>query len=78
MICTITGRFVSRGALCSLDPLPLLQAEMDSRLSIINAFVNDPRYADYLAIVKGARNGFVYGEYHGPKREVQKIDPKPN
>jgi peroxisomal membrane protein 4 len=34
---------------------------MDSRLAAINTFINNPKYADYLAIVKGARNGFVYG-----------------
>lgn len=34
---------------------------MGSRLDALNALVNDPKYADYLAIVKGARNGFVYG-----------------
>ncbi|PVG02145.1 peroxisomal membrane protein 4 [Serendipita vermifera] len=34
---------------------------MSSRLNAVNAIINDPKYADYLAIVKGARNGFVYG-----------------
>jgi len=34
---------------------------MGSQLNAINALVNDPKYADYLSIVKGARNGFVYG-----------------
>jgi peroxisomal membrane protein 4 len=27
----------------------------------LRAILNDPRYHDYLAILKGARNGFVYG-----------------
>jgi len=27
----------------------------------MSSFINDPRYHDYLAILKGARNGFVYG-----------------
>jgi hypothetical protein len=27
----------------------------------LQAVLNDPRYHDYLAILKGARNGFVYG-----------------
>lgn len=34
---------------------------MESRINALNAFVNNPKYADYLAILKGARNGFVYG-----------------
>jgi hypothetical protein len=36
---------------------------MSSHLNALNAIVNDPKYADYLAIVKGARNGFVYGPF---------------
>lgn len=32
-----------------------------STLSAIESFVKDPKYAEYLAIVKGARNGLVYG-----------------
>jgi peroxisomal membrane protein 4 len=46
---------------------------MDSRLVAINAFINNPKYADYLAIVKGARNGFVYGpssEILGPNINI--------
>jgi peroxisomal membrane protein 4 len=27
----------------------------------LQAILDDPRYHDYLAILKGARNGFVYG-----------------
>jgi hypothetical protein len=27
----------------------------------LQAIIHDPRYHDYLAILKGARNGFVYG-----------------
>ena len=41
---------------------------MESRITALNAFVNNPKYADYLAILKGARNGFVYGwspAFHG-------------
>ncbi|KAG8816745.1 hypothetical protein FRC17_000204 [Serendipita sp. 399] len=34
---------------------------MGTQLEALNAFVNNPKYADYLAILKGARNGFVYG-----------------
>ncbi|KAG0703111.1 Tim17/Tim22/Tim23/Pmp24 family-domain-containing protein [Suillus ampliporus] len=30
-------------------------------MSSINRWLSDPRLHDYLAIVKGARNGFVYG-----------------
>ncbi|KAG9014362.1 hypothetical protein FRB94_012768 [Tulasnella sp. JGI-2019a] len=32
-----------------------------STLTAINNIILDPRYADYLAILKGARNGLVYG-----------------
>ena len=32
-----------------------------STLEIINAIIADPKYHDYLAILKGARNGLVYG-----------------
>ncbi|KAG8900758.1 hypothetical protein FRB99_005772 [Tulasnella sp. 403] len=31
------------------------------KLDAINRVILDPKYADYLAILKGARNGFVYG-----------------
>jgi peroxisomal membrane protein 4 len=27
----------------------------------LQAIIDNPRYHDYLAILKGARNGFVYG-----------------
>jgi peroxisomal membrane protein 4 len=30
-------------------------------MSAIQAILSDPQYHDYLAILKGARNGFVYG-----------------
>lgn len=30
-------------------------------LETINRIILDPAYADYLAILKGARNGLVYG-----------------
>ena len=30
-------------------------------LAAIESFINDPIFHDYLAILKGARNGFVYG-----------------
>ncbi|KAI9445467.1 Tim17/Tim22/Tim23/Pmp24 family-domain-containing protein [Lactarius indigo] len=30
-------------------------------MSAIHAIVSNPKYHDYLAILKGARNGFVYG-----------------
>lgn len=30
-------------------------------LALINDFITNPAYHDYLAILKGARNGFVYG-----------------
>ena len=29
--------------------------------SAIHAIISNPQYRDYLAILKGARNGFVYG-----------------
>lgn len=29
--------------------------------SSLRAIIRDPRFHDYLAILKGARNGFVYG-----------------
>jgi peroxisomal membrane protein 4 len=32
-----------------------------SALEAINAIVRNPAYQDYLAILKGARNGLVYG-----------------
>lgn len=32
-----------------------------STLSAIESFIKDPKYAEYLALVKGARNGLVYG-----------------
>lgn len=32
-----------------------------SALEIISALIQDPKYHDYLAILKGARNGLVYG-----------------
>ncbi|KAF5313232.1 hypothetical protein D9619_003356 [Psilocybe cf. subviscida] len=34
---------------------------MSDTLAIINDIVSNPAYHDYLAILKGARNGFVYG-----------------
>jgi peroxisomal membrane protein 4 len=30
-------------------------------MSAVQDILDDPRYHDYLAILKGARNGFVYG-----------------
>jgi peroxisomal membrane protein 4 len=30
-------------------------------INAINQVILDPRYHDYLAILKGARNGIVYG-----------------
>ena len=30
-------------------------------MSAIHAILSSPQYHDYLAILKGARNGFVYG-----------------
>ena len=30
-------------------------------MSALSAILADPAYHDYLAIIKGARNGFVYG-----------------
>jgi len=30
-------------------------------LALVNEFISNPAYHDYLAILKGARNGFVYG-----------------
>jgi len=30
-------------------------------MSAIHTILSDPQYHDYLAILKGARNGFVYG-----------------
>ena len=30
-------------------------------MDAIQAILTDPAYHDYLAIIKGARNGFVYG-----------------
>lgn len=30
-------------------------------LPAIESFIKDPKYAEYLALVKGARNGLVYG-----------------
>ena len=30
-------------------------------LALINEIITNPTYHDYLAILKGARNGFVYG-----------------
>ena len=30
-------------------------------MSALQAVLDDPRYHDYLAILKGARNGLVYG-----------------
>lgn len=32
-----------------------------SALDTINAIIANPAYHDYLAILKGARNGLVYG-----------------
>ncbi|KII93644.1 hypothetical protein PLICRDRAFT_121886 [Plicaturopsis crispa FD-325 SS-3] len=32
-----------------------------SAVETINAIISNPEYHDYLAILKGARNGFVYG-----------------
>ena len=32
-----------------------------SLLATIQDLINDPAYHDYLAILKGARNGLVYG-----------------
>jgi peroxisomal membrane protein 4 len=29
--------------------------------AMLSEFINNPAYHDYLAILKGARNGFVYG-----------------
>lgn len=34
---------------------------MSDALAIINEVISNPAYHDYLAILKGARNGFVYG-----------------
>ena len=34
---------------------------MSDALVIINEIIANPAYQDYLAILKGARNGFVYG-----------------
>lgn len=34
---------------------------MDAVKDVVNAIILDPRYADYLAILKAARNGAVYG-----------------
>lgn len=34
---------------------------MENALQSLNTIVNNPEYHDYLAIIKGARNGFVYG-----------------
>lgn len=30
-------------------------------LAVVNNIILDPGYADYLGILKGARNGLVYG-----------------
>ena len=30
-------------------------------LALLNEIITNPAYHDYLAILKGARNGFVYG-----------------
>lgn len=32
-----------------------------STMENIQALISDPAFHDYLAILKGARNGFVYG-----------------
>ena len=32
-----------------------------SALAVVQNIINDPTYHDYLAILKGARNGLVYG-----------------
>jgi peroxisomal membrane protein 4 len=32
-----------------------------SAVEILQAVISNPAFHDYLAIVKGARNGFVYG-----------------
>ena len=32
-----------------------------STLSAIESLIQDPKYAEYLALLKGARNGLVYG-----------------
>lgn len=37
------------------------QLQMSSVLSALSAIAADPAYHDYLAILKGARNGIVYG-----------------
>ncbi|KAJ3495888.1 hypothetical protein NLJ89_g10564 [Agrocybe chaxingu] len=34
---------------------------MSTSLALINEIITNPAYHDYLAILKGARNGFVYG-----------------
>lgn len=34
---------------------------MSSTLDAINAIIANPAYQEYLAILKGARNGLVYG-----------------
>ena len=42
-------------------PDPLRSSRSTLAMSAIHAILSNPRYHDYLAILKGARNGFVYG-----------------
>jgi peroxisomal membrane protein 4 len=38
-----------------------MASSSSSTLSAIESFIKDPKYSEYLALVKGARNGLVYG-----------------
>ena len=40
---------------------PSLHPPITSEMSGLEAILSNPAYHDYLAILKGARNGFVYG-----------------
>lgn len=35
--------------------------DLDSQQETVNRIIRDPQYTDYLALVKAARNGAVYG-----------------
>lgn len=41
--------------------LRLVREHASSLLAVIHKIITDPAYHDYLAILKGARNGLVYG-----------------
>jgi len=40
---------------------PFVSTSTTATMSSLERIINDPAFHDYLAILKGARNGFVYG-----------------